>query len=400
MTLADAVNEAISNNLRLLAARFDVTVAEARIIQARLRPNPVLSTGANYLDILGSGFNPNTSTAGPTEVNGRIDFLLERGKKRQERIAVAEAARAVSQLDVLNATRTLLFDVQSAFTDVLLAKENLALTQASLDAFNRIVTINRARVDAGDLAKVELIRSEVASLQFANQVRQAESRLRMAKNRLQAMIGRTAFVPGFDVLGELRREATVPERPDILRSALAARPDLDALKRDQARSLADIRLQLAQGKVDVTVGAGVNRQFGVKNYGGGSSVGVFLSVPLPVYNRNEGEIERARREQQQVLARIRALEQEIAAEVENAHEQSRTALNLLAKIETDMLERARQVREITDFSYRRGEASFVELLDAQRAYNETVQGFNEARAEYARSLFLIDSITGKGWDKK
>lgn len=400
MTLAEAVDEAISNNLRLLAARFDVTVAEARIIQARLRPNPVLSTGGNYFDILGSGFNPNTSTAGPTELNGRIDFLIERGRKRQERIAVAEAAKAVSQLDVLNATRTLLFDVESAFTDVLLAKENLTLASASLDAFNRIVTINRARVEAGDLSKVELIRSEVASLQFANQVRQAESRLRVARNRLQAMMGRTTFIPGFDVTGELRRETSLPERGEILRTALAARPDLDALRRDQARSLADIRLQLAQGKVDVTVGAGVNRQFGVKNFGGGNSVGVFLSVPLPVYNRNEGEIERARREQQQIAARIRALEQEISAEVENAHEQARTALGLLAKIETDMLERARQVREITDFSYRRGEASFVELLDAQRAYNETVQGFNEARAEYSRSLFLIDSITGKGWEKR
>jgi cobalt-zinc-cadmium efflux system outer membrane protein len=123
-------------------------------------------------------------------------------------------------------------------------------------------------------------------------------------------------------------------------------------------------------------------------------VGVFFSVPLPVYNRNQGEIERARREQAQIEARIRSLEQEIAAEVANAYEQYATAKTLLESIEADMLEQARRVREVTEFSYRRGEATFVELLDAQRAFNETMQGLNEARAEYARSLFLIDSIRG------
>ena len=119
-------------------------------------------------------------------------------------------------------------------------------------------------------------------------------------------------------------------------------------------------------------------------------------MPLPVYNKNQGEIERARREQDQILARIRSLEQEIQAEVENAYEQVQTARQLVEQMEADLLDRAKRVREVTNFSYRRGEATFVELLDAQRTYNETMQGYNEARAEYGRTLFLIDAITGKG----
>lgn len=394
LTLDQVLDEALSRNLRLLAERFNISIGEARIIQARLKPNPVLSVGGNYLDVLGSGFDPGKSAAGPTEVNARVDYLLERGRKRQERIAVAEAAKAVSQLELLNSTRTLILDVQNGFTEVLLAKENLELARASLEAFNRIVAVNRTRVDSGDLAKVELVRSEVAALQFRNQVRQSEMRLRLAKNRLQALMGRTVFAPDFDITGVLRRDRLLLQQPDILQAALAARPDLDALRRDQARSQAEVRLQLAQGKVDYSIGTGYNRQLNVGAGQRGDSLGVFFSLPLPVYNRNQGEIERAKQEQAQIQARIRSLEQEIAAEVANAYEQYSTAKALLESIEADMLEQAKRVREVIDFSYRRGEATFVELLDAQRTFNETMQGLNEARAEYARSLFLIDSISG------
>lgn len=395
LTLDQVIDEAVSRNLGLLAERFNISISEARIIQARLRPNPVLSLGGNYLDILGSGFNP-SSAAGPTEVNARVDYILERGSKRQERIAVAEASKAVSQLELLNSTRNLLLDVRSAFTDLLLAKENAALARASLEAFDQIVAVNKTRADAGDLARVELVRSEVAQLQFSNQVRQTESRVRLARHRLQALMGRLVFDPAFDVSGQLRRDPLVSAKSELTSMALSARPDLDALRRDQARSQAELRLQLAQGKVDYTVGAAVNRQFGVRGLASGNSVGVFFSLPLPVYNKNQGEIERAKREQDQILARIRHLEQQIQAEVENAFEQQQTARQLVDRIEADLLDRAKRVREVTDFSYRRGEATFVELLDAQRTYNETMQGYNEARAEYGRAMFLIDAITGKG----
>lgn len=399
LTLEQVLSEALSRNLKLIAERFNITIGEARILQAGLKPNPVLSLGGNYLDVLGSGFDPGKSAAGPTEVNARIDYLIERGRKRQERIAVAEAAKAVSQLELLDSTRTLILDVQNGFTEVLLAKENLNLALVSLDGFNRIVAVNRTRVESGDLARVELVRSEVAALQFRNQVRQSELRLRLAKNRLQTLMGRTVFAADFDVEGALRRDPLLLTQPEILRAALAARPDLDALRRDHARSQADVRLQIAQGKVDYSIGVGYNRQLRVGSGQRGDSLGVFFSLPLPMYNRNQGEIERARQELEQIQARIRGLEQEIAAEAANAFEQYSTAKTLLESIEADMLEQATRVRDVIGFSYRRGEATFVELLDAQRTFNDTMQGLNEARAEYAKSLFLIDSISGTGSGK-
>jgi len=391
VTIDQAVKEAVDKNLGLLAERYNVSIAEARIITARLRPNPVLTADFDYLDILGTGFSKENA-AGPSEGSVRTDFILERGGKRERRIEVAENGRLVAQLQLLNSTRTLLLDVQSAFVDVLLAKESLALARENLTAFDSIVTVNTERVRTGDLAKVELVRSQVAALQFRNAVRQAESKLRIASNRLQSLMGRTTLSPAFDAIGDLRREAGPMTVGEVRTRALELRPDLQALARDQARSQADIRLQIAQGKVDYTLGTQFHRQF---HNGQGSALGVFVSVPLPIFNRNQGEIERARREEQQIQLRIRALQAEIGAEVQNAYQQYSVAKDLLESFENNMLAEARGVRDTTEYSYRRGEASFVELLDAQRAFNDTMQGFSEARAEYARSLYLIDSISGK-----
>src|SRR4029078_12453391 len=129
---------------------------------------------------------------------------------------------------------------------------NVALAQENLRAFNDIVTVNTNRVRAGDLAQVELERTRLAALQFQNDVQQSESNLRIARNTLQTLLGRRQRSPQFDVIGELRRQQQVVTIEGIREQAMSARPDLLALQRDQARSAADLRLQIAQGKVDYT----------------------------------------------------------------------------------------------------------------------------------------------------
>ncbi|MCS6818168.1 MAG: TolC family protein [Blastocatellia bacterium] len=387
------MQEAIENNLSLLAERYNLSIAEAKMITARLRPNPVVSMGGDHLDWLGTGFNEQNG-AGPPEYFIRTDFLIERGGKRRSRIEVAEQAREVARWQLLNATRTIVLEVQMAFVDVLLAKSNLALAEENLRLFNQIVQVNAARVNAGDLAPVELTRTRLAALQLQNAVMQAQSRLRLARQRLQGLMGRTVLSETFDVIGELRRDLVPVSLEVIEQQALNLRPDLQALKREQARALAEVRLQLAYGKADYSFGIEVRRQQGIA--GKGNSIGVFFSLPLPIFNRNQGEIERARQELAQIEARLRALEADIRNEVRSAFQQCETARSLLTTIEADMLQQARQVLRTMEYSYRRGEASFVELLDAQRAFNDTMQSYNEARAEYARCLYLIDSISGKG----
>ena len=392
VTIETATQEALDKNLTLLAERYRISVADARIITARLRPNPVVTLVADHLDLLGTHFNAQNN-AGPAEYAYRTDFVLERGGKRERRIAFAEADRSAAELAVLNSVRTLLYDVNSAFVDVQLAKEAVALAQQSLKALNDIVDINGARVRSGDLAQVELVRSRLAALQFNTAVQQAQLRLKQAKNRLQLLLGRNSLSDDFDVSGEMRRETKNYALDEVRTVALQLRPDLRQAQREQARSQADLRLQLAQGKVDYTVGTEYRRQQGLN--GTGNSLGFFVSVPLPVFNRNQGEIERARLEQEQLSLRIRAVQAAIGTEVTNAYQQYTTNKDLLDSIEKNALEQARNVRQTTEYSYRRGEASLIEFLDAQRAFNDAVQSYNEVRAEYARSLYLIDSVSGR-----
>ncbi|MCX6599479.1 MAG: TolC family protein [Acidobacteria bacterium] len=393
MPLDAVLQEAMERNLDLLAERYSLSVSDARMITAKLRPNPVVSLGSIYVPIPGTNFQPNLSGVGPTEYNGRVDFLLERGGKRDSRIALAQADREYAEFALKNTARSLMLSVQSAFVDVQVAKENVQLATDNLRAFQAIVDINTARVAAGDLAKVELSRIRIAALQFQNAVQQTRLQLRQAKNRLQLLMGRRAPDDSFDVVGDLRRETLAQDVGQLSVLARERRPDLRSLQAAQARSQADMRLQIAQGKIDYTVGAQYSHQRVMP--GTASSVSLFVSAPLPVFNRNQGEVARAEREGQQWAARLQALTTSVDTEVRSAFEQYRTNKDLLDNIETNMLNQAGEVRRTTEYSYRRGEASLVEFLDAQRAFNDTMQSYNQARADYARSLYLIDSITGR-----
>jgi cobalt-zinc-cadmium efflux system outer membrane protein len=391
VTVDQAVAEALKHNLGLLAERANIDIASARVLAASLRPNPIVSVESNHLDWLGTGFN-GLNAGGPTEMAMQTEFTHERGGKRRLRVEVAQGARAVAELQFRDAARTVVLEVQNAFVDALLARRSLLLARDNQASLDRIVEVNSARVRSGDLAEIELIRSRLAALQNQASVKLAELRLRTSLVRLQAVMGRERPDPAFDITGDLRREPIAQPLSEFESTAFESRPDLRALERDYERAGAEVQSQIAQAKPDVTFAAGYIRQ---QVNATANSLAFSVSAPLPMFNRNQGEIARARQERRQIELRIAALRASILAEVNTAYEQSQTALSLLEAIEGSMLQQARDVREITDYSYRRGDASLLQLLDAQRAFNETMQAYNEARAEYARSLYVLDSISGK-----
>jgi len=387
ITIEQAVSEALDHNLSLLAERYNVSVAQAAVVTAGLRPNPVVTVNAMLPD-------SELVDAGVATREGavRTDYVLERGGKRDRRIEQATLARTVAELQLLDTTRKLVLDVQSAFADVQLAKLNLALAQENLAALNNVVSVDVERVRTGDLAQVELSRSRLAALQFENDVQQQTAKLEIARNRLATLLGRRAGdVP--DVTGDLRRDTDVLERDVLQARALEQRPDVRASRTDQARSVADLRLQLANAKIDYTVSGEYHRVQG----GGlvGNNYGIFLSAPLPIFNRNQGEVARAQTEQQQLEAKTRALEADVISDLNAAFTDYRAARQIVERIESTMLAQARDVRTTMEYSYRRGEASLVEFLDAVRAFIDITRSYNEARADYARSLYTLDALSGK-----
>jgi outer membrane protein, heavy metal efflux system len=381
LTIDQAIREALDRNLTLRAERLNVDVADAAVRTASLRPNPVVTLNLMRPDqsLVDAGISP-------FEQVFRTDYVLERRGKRDRRIDQAGLARSVAQWQLLNTTRMLVLDVEDAFTDAQLAKLNLALAQENLAAFNDVVRINAERVRTGDLSRVELSRSRLAALQFENELRQQATRLRAARNRLSTLIGRGPNGDAIDVSGDVRMDSQTVDPEALRERALELRPDLRAARLEQARSAADLRLQIANGTIDYTVSGEYHRQEGADFRG--NSYGAFFS-------RNQGEIARARIQQQQLHTRVEALENDVTSELATAVEEYASARDIVNTLEQQMLAQAREVRATTEYSYRRGEASFVEFLDAVRAFNDTMRSYNEARAQYAKSLYALDSISGK-----
>lgn len=392
LSLEDAIQEAIARNLELIAEKTNLAVAQAREISARLRPNPVVTASAQTLNVFGVPYSGD-SPLGPNAFTSHIDFPLERGAKRERRMELARAEYSLAELAFRERLRQLVAEVQAAYVDVQLARENLRLDQQTLNSLQKLVAINEARLKAGDLAEVELDRSRVAALQFSANVQESALKLEQAMARLRLALGRKPEEPAEDLeVDEPLRSGPLPfAKEAALAAALETRPDLLAQKQSVARSRADLRLQMANARVDYTLGVELTRQwaFGIS----GNTMGFSFSIPLPVFNRNQGEIARAQRELAQTQARVAAAELAVRTEVEIAYRKCLSYGGLVRQVEAEMLSQARRVLDTTRYSYERGEASLVEFLDAQRAFNEAMQTYNNARANYARSLYELETVT-------
>jgi cobalt-zinc-cadmium efflux system outer membrane protein len=393
LTIQQAIDEAIQHNLNLLAERSRLAIADAALVTARLRPNPVTSASADHLDWLGTGFNE-VNNGGPPEYAVRVDVPFERGSKRDKRVAVASIERTIAEAEFANAVRQLQIDVTLACIDVLSARASRALVADTLHALEELSRVNRARVTAGAIPPVESTRADVAMLQFrANAVR-ADLELTTATARLRTLLGRPVDDPV--ELADVANGAEalpVPELAQVQEVALGARPDLRALQLGRDRSIADLRLQEAIGRIDYTVGAEYRRQDGVS--GRSNSLGFFFSAPLPVWNRNQGEIARAGAQGGQAALQIEARRAEVKAEVQTAFHEFVTTRDLVAAMQRELLQPAASARDIAAYTYRAGATSLLELLDAQRAFNDSMQSFLDAQANLRRAAARLNAAVGR-----
>src|SRR5580765_4788894 len=189
VTIAQAIDEALQHNLSLLAERATLTIADAQMIAAKLRPNPVFSFSADHLDWLGTGYNAQNN-GGPPEIAWRVDVPLERGGKRDARVALASVVRSAAEAQFADAVRTLRQDVTLACIDVMSTRASRDLLADNLHTFEDLVRVNRARLVAGSIAASEARRSEVAMLQFRATVVRADLDLAAANARVGSLLGR------------------------------------------------------------------------------------------------------------------------------------------------------------------------------------------------------------------
>jgi cobalt-zinc-cadmium efflux system outer membrane protein len=394
LTLDGAVEEAMQHNLGLQAERSNLAAADAAVVTAKLRPNPVLSGDADSLDWLGTGFN-DVNGAGPPQYAARIDVPVERGQKRALRTAVADQARLAADAQFADAARRLRLDVMLAGIDVLEAKAQAQLARDNLDALSRLLELNERRFASGAISGQELARSRVAALQYRATVQSADLALAQARLKLQPLLGRRASDPLVDIDDRLvpPSNAPVPALQLLEDAARHNRPDVAAAQRERARTQADLRLQIANGKVDYTLGAEYRRQQGVN--GRGNMLGLFVSVPLPIFDRNQGEIARAGADVERADRSASALDADLEADVASAYAAFTSSRQLLSDLARDVLQPATQARDATTYMYQTGATSLLDVLDAQRAYNDTMQTYYSAQADYQRARTRLANVVGQ-----
>ncbi len=389
ITLEQALDLAERNNPTLQANQTLILQNKAQEITANLRPNPVLSWDTQYLPIFSpSLFTDSNYWETQAQYDVGIGYLFERGKKRQHRLDAAKTATAVTEAQVTDAQRTVLASAAQLFASALLAKSNLEFADGLLDSYKKTVKISEDRFNAGAMSRNDLLKIQLQQLQFETDVNDARLAKTQALTSLRQFLGFDSVPADYDVAGNLAYEPVPLRLEDVQARALANRPDLLAAQRGVVASESQVGLAKANGKVDVNVNFDYTRL-------NESNLGAFyFSVPLPVFNKNQGEIARTQYALTQSQFQQKAAEQQVLTDVKNAYEGLRSSEQVVQLYDKGYLGQATQSLDITRFSYEHGAASLLDFLDAERSYRSTELSYRQALATYMTALEQLRQAVG------
>ena len=380
LTLEQALRLASETNPNVRAKEFELKAVGAGEITAGLRPNPT----ANFLAEQFGG----ASSASQTQYTINIGQPIELGGKRQRRIDSATAQTKVTTHELADLRRQIDFQVKKTFTDILVAKDALALSEQNLSALDELEKIQRLRAEKGDLSGLELLRIQVQRFAFERDAADARQALRAAKIGLRSLIGADKVTDDFDAAGSLELRQSSYTQSELYRRALDTRPDIRAAEAARNKAKADINLAKANAWWDVTP------QVEYQRIGPDNTIGFGFGLPLRIFDRNQGEIARTRADALGVDAVRDAVVIRALAEVDTALAAVDTERGKVEVLRDTYLPKAKQARETVEFAYRRGGVSLLDYLDAQRTYRETALQYLQALGNYQTAIYLLEAAVG------
>lgn len=388
ITLDEAIQRALQHNHNLLAVRTTIQQSEAEETTANLRPNPMLLGDAQFLPI----FNPNQDNGAYIDNSAQFDlgvsYLFERGKKRQHRLQAAKDQTAVTRSTVADNERTLAFQVASQFINVQLAESTLDLAEQDLKSFQDTVNISQTRYKAGDISKDDFLKIELQLLQFQMDESQARVAKAQALSDLRQLLGYDSVPGDYDVAGELDYQPLHANLEDLQMKALASRPDLRAAQQGVTAANSQYQLQKAIGKVDIT------GQVNYTHISDLSTASLFGNVQIPIFNRNQGEIARAGFAITQAHEQEKATSDQVMTDVQDAYSGLQGNDEIIRLYRSGYLDQAKEDRDISEYSYRRGAASLLDFLDAERSYRAVQLAYRQALAAYNTALEQLREAAG------
>ncbi len=385
ITLDDAVRIALQYNQALRAQRLNIDQSKAGEITASLKPNPVLGNLVDTIPI----FSPQTIRLQTQIYEETLSYTVERGGKREKRVAVAKDNTDVAAKTVTDNERQLRFQVVQSFINVLLAKSVLLLAQDDLANYSQELDLNQNRLTAGDLARGDYLKLSLQKLQFEQDVSAAQLSLVQAKANLRQQLGYQSVADNYDVTGLLTHKSQGAQLEDLEKQALVNRPDLQAAH--SGVKLANDTVALAFGnKVrDWTWGGDyTNQNFGI------NGVGVNLSFELPIHDRNQGEIARSQAAVKQAVETESSTQVGVLTDVVNAYYGLKTSDEVVTLFEGGYLDQATQSRDISNYAYQRGAATILDVLDAERSYRATQLAYRQALAANMTAAEQVNLVVG------
>jgi outer membrane protein, heavy metal efflux system len=387
ISLDEAIQMALQHNHNMLAARTTIQQSEAEEITANLRPNPNLFADWEYLPLNPSNQNL-TYLRDSTEADIGLSYLIERGKKRQHRLQAARDITAQTRSLVADSERNLTFNVASLFVGVQLAESSLELAQQDLKSFQQTVELNDLRYKKGAISEDDSLKITLQLLQFETDVEQAQLARVQALSDLRQLLGYESVSADYDVAGAFDYLPVAGNLDDLRLKALQYRPDLRAATQGTTAAKSQYELQRAIGKPDVTV------QANYSHVNASSNASVFGSIPLPIFDRNQGEIARANYAIVQAQEQEKGTNGQVLTDVQDAYEALRENDRIVKLYRSGYLDVAAKDRDISEYAYKRGAVSLLDFLDAQRSYRATQLAYRQALASYLLSVEQLREAVG------
>ncbi|HEX4134455.1 MAG TPA: TolC family protein [Bryobacteraceae bacterium] len=380
-------------NPTLRAGKLNIDESRAAEITAYLRPNPDLNLTVDGLQISKNGgvWRP---LSGVVETPG-ISYLHEREHKRELRRDQARESTAVAESTYLDQERNLVFNLRSAYVQTLQAKAVLQNARENLDYWDRELAVNRTRYAAGDMAQVDLSRLELQRVQFESDFEVAQGSLRTAKIQLLMLLNERTPVDQFDVTGTFDFNPELRPLEEFRNLALEARPDLKEATQNVELAKVTHRLAVANGSTDPTFSVWYSNNPSFANPFADQTIGGSVSIPLRIFDRNQGEkaktqVDIGRNE------RLRdASEAQVFNDVDSAYWTLVENVNLLKPYKAKYLPLATDVRDKMSFSYRNGGSSLLDYLDAEKSYRDTRLAYLNLIGAYMTAASQMNLAVGR-----
>jgi cobalt-zinc-cadmium efflux system outer membrane protein len=397
ITLDEAVQMAIQHNHNLLALITTIQQSEAEEITQGLRPNPTLFADWEYLP-LGSPShqNPNAypGVSTPDYLNNNtegdigLSYLIERGGKRHARLQAQKDITAQTRSLVADNGRGLTFQVATLFYNAQLAESWLELAEKDVKSFQQTVDISEHQYKVGGLSENDYLMIKLQLLQFESDVEQARLARVQSLSDLRQLLGYESVSQDYDVVSSFEYQPVRANLDDLQLRALQNRPDLRAAQQGVTAANSQLTLMKANGKQDVTVQGNYSHVNAI------NAASFYGSIPLAIFNRNQGEIARARFAVTQAQEQEKFTTGQALTDVYDAYQGLRSNDKVVLLYISTYLDVATRSRDISEYAYRHGGASLLNFLDAERSYRATQLAYRQALASYLLALEQLREAVG------